>query len=102
MPKEISEKPDEKTGSGQMQQGVMPEPAPENSLPTWSECNQRVDNSNFIDERIADGGFGFEEDGYYANELHRFIHEYDDADPYRSAWFLHRLEKLIEFVKTGA
>lgn len=79
---------------------VMCEPAPGNNLPDWSECALRVDNSEYIEKRISEGGYGFEEDGYYANELHKFIHEYDDSDPYKSAWFLHRLEKLIEFVKS--
>lgn len=81
---------------------VMREPAPANNLPDWSECRQRVENSEYVEKRIAEGGFGFEEDGHYANELHRFIYEYDDADRYRSAWFLHRLEKLIEFVKADS
>lgn len=81
---------------------VMPEPAPANNLPDWKECRLRVENSEHIEKRISEGGFGFEEDGYYANELHKFIHDYDDADPYKSAWFLHRLEKLIEFVKQEA
>ena len=80
----------------------MSDDAPKNSLPDWSECCLRVENSNFIDKRIAEGGFGYEEPGYYANELHRFIYEYDDADPYKSAWFLHRLEKLIEFVRSDS
>jgi hypothetical protein len=81
---------------------VVLDPAPTNSLPDWKECRLRVENSEYIDQRISDGGFGYEEDGYYANEIHKFIHEYDDSDPHRSAWFLHRLEKLIEFVKEDA
>ena len=74
--------------------------APSNSLPSWEDCRQRVENSEFIEKRISEGGFGFEEDGNFANELHKFIYEYDASDAYKSAWFLHRLEKLIEFVKS--
>jgi hypothetical protein len=71
------------------------EPAPPNSLPNWDECAMRVANSNFIEKRIAEGGYGAEHDTKLASQLHRFIYEYDDSDPYRSAWFLHRLELLI-------
>ena len=71
--------------------------APKNSLPTYGECALRVRNSNYLAKRKAEGGFGPEDsDSPQATELHRFIHEYDDADPYRSAWFLHRLEKLLD------
>ena len=75
------------------------EDAPPNSLPTWSECALRVDNSESIAKRVAEGGYGPEPDSLLATELHRFIYEYDDADPYRSAWFMHRLELVIEEVK---
>ena len=74
---------------------VATEPAPPNSLPSWSECALRVGNSDFIAKRVAEGGYGAEGDSILANALHRFIYEYDDADPYRSAWFLHRLEQVI-------
>ena len=72
------------------------EEAPPNSLPNWSECALRVENSDFIEKRVAGGGYGAEPDSLLASELHRFIYEYDDADPYRSAWFMHRLEKLLD------
>ena len=72
------------------------DPAPPNNLPTWAECALRVDNSDFISKRVAEGGYGPEPDSKLATELHRFIYEYDDADPYRSAWFLHRLELVLE------
>lgn len=70
-------------------------PAPPNSLPTWEECSLRVSNSDYIAKRVAEGGYGAEDDALLATELHRFIHEYDDTDPYRSAWFMHRLELLV-------
>ena len=38
------------------------EDAPPNSLPTWSECALRVDNSEFIAKRVAEGGYGPEPD----------------------------------------
>lgn len=76
--------------------------APPNSLPDWDECAMRVANSDFIAKRVAEGGDGPERDSKLATELHRFIYEYDDADPYRSTWFLHRLEKLINEIKTNA
>jgi len=75
------------------------EQAPCNSLPSYDECKLRVENSDFIAKHIAEGGYGAEPDSLLANQLHRFIYEYDDADPYRSAWFLHRLELLINEVK---
>lgn len=71
------------------------EPAPSNSLPSWSECQLRVANSDFIEKRVREGGYGADQDSKLATQLHRFIYEYDDADPYRSAWFLHRLELLL-------
>lgn len=72
------------------------EAAPPHSLPNWSECAMRVDNSNFFEKSVAEGGYGPEWDSKLASELHRFIYEYDDADPYRSAWFLHRLELVLK------
>ena len=76
--------------------------APPNSLPTWSECALRVDNSNYIEKRVAEGGYGPEADSKIASELHRFICEYDDLDTYRSAWFLHRLERVLDEAKQEA
>jgi len=75
------------------------DPAPPNSLPDWSECALRVENSDFISRRMAEGGHGHEPDGKYASELHRFIYEYDDANDFRSAWFLHRLELVLAEAK---
>lgn len=72
------------------------EEAPPHNLPNWSECALRVENSDFIAKRIAEGGYGAEPDSKLATELHRFIYDYDDADSYGSAWFLHRLEKLLD------
>lgn len=78
------------------------EEAPPNSLPSYGECALRVGNSKFIDKRVAEGGYGNEYGVPVASELHKFIHEYDDADPYRSAWFLHRLERLLDETRTLA
>jgi len=75
---------------------------PRNSLPSWDECNLRVKNSQYVEDRIKSGGGGYDKDGKYANQLHKFIYEYDDSDPYRSAWFLHRLELLINEVRTSS
>jgi len=69
---------------------------PPHSLPHWGECAMRVENSDFIAKRVAEGGHGPDADSKLATELHRFIYEYDDADAYRSAWFLHRLELVLE------
>lgn len=69
--------------------------APDNSLPSWSECSLRVHNNGYIEQRVASGGYGPEDDSILATELHKFIHEYSDIDPYRNAWFLHRLERLV-------
>jgi hypothetical protein len=78
------------------------EALPENNLPSYDECRMRVHNSDFIEKRVAEGGYGPEADSKMATQLHRFIHEYDDADPVRSAWFLHRLELLLEETKAAA
>lgn len=72
------------------------EQAPPNSLPSWKECSLRVHNSDFIAKRVAQGGYGNEDNVKVASHLHRFIYEYDDANPYRSAWFLHRLELVLQ------
>ena len=69
--------------------------APLSSLPSWEECQLRVSNSDFLAKRVAEGGYGAESDSKVATELHRFLYEYDDQDPYRSAWFRHRLEKVL-------
>jgi hypothetical protein len=78
------------------------EALPKNNLPSYDECRMRVHNSDFIEKRLAEGGYGPEADSKLATQLHRFIHEYDDADPVRSAWFLHRLELLLEETKVAA
>lgn len=76
--------------------------APKNNLPDWNECRMRVENSRYIAERVADGGHGPEADSNLASQLHTFIYEYDDADPFKSAWFLHRLELVIKEAKEQA
>lgn len=78
------------------------EPAPSNNLPEWDECALRVANSEFFAKNVAEGGHGPDADAKLATELHRFIHEYDDADGYRSAWFLHRLELLLDETRRAA
>ena len=75
------------------------EQAPDNNLPTWGECKLRVDNSEFIAKRVNEGGHGNDDNSPQASALHRFIYEYDDANPYRSRWFLHRLEQVIEEIQ---
>lgn len=75
--------------------------APKNNLPTWWECQKRVENSDYIARRVAEGGHGTV-DSVLASQLHRFIYEYDDADPYRSEWFLHRLELVLAEAKQQA
>ena len=76
--------------------------APPNNLPDWDDCALRVRNSEFIAKRVAEGGYGAEPDSLLATELHRFIYEYDDARPYRSAWFRHRLELVLNEAKALA
>ena len=81
------------------QEPVAGEPAPENSLPSWSECNLIIENDEFR-KRAAAGLEGQVLDTPRTTPkptaLHYFIHEYDDADPYRSGWFLHRLECVLK------
>lgn len=81
---------------------ALSEPAPPNNLPAYAECALRVANSDFIAKRVSEGGYGAEADSKLATELHRFICEYDDADAYRSEWFLHRLERLLDETKAEA
>lgn len=57
------------------------EKAPPNSLPSWAECEQLINEGDH-------------------SPKHRFIYDYDDADPVKSAWFLHRLELVIEEAKS--
>jgi hypothetical protein len=68
---------------------------PKDKLPSWEDCALRVGNSDYIAKRVAEGGYGAEHDSLLASELHRFIYEYDDTNQYKSAWFRHRLEKLL-------
>lgn len=82
--------------------GDLPEQAPPNNLPDWSECAMRVSNSDHFAKQVAEGGYGPEADSKLATALHRFIHEYDDASRYRSAWFLHRLELVLNETRAEA
>jgi len=80
---------------------VMPDEAPTNSLPTYEECALRVGNAKYLKDN------NLENDASHhgtplPTPLHEFIYEYDCADAYKSAWWMHRLEKLIEFVKSEA
>jgi hypothetical protein len=79
-------------------------PAPSNNLPSWTECSRIIENHAFR-ERAAQGLEGSVLDlpptSPKPTALHRFIYEYDDADSYRSAWFLHRLELLINEVRAA-
>lgn len=75
--------------------------APHSTLPIWSECKLRVENSDFIAKRVAEGGYGADHEALLATELHRFIYEYDDTDAYKSEWFRHRLEKLLQETKAA-
>jgi len=79
-----------------------PEPAPESSLPDWSECNRIIENHEFR-QRAAAGlegqVFDLPPTTPEPSALHRFIYEYDDADSHRSAWFLYRLEQVINEVR---
>lgn len=88
--------------SAQAAQAVAREEAPTTDLPSWADCAQRVENSDYIAKRIAEGGYGAEPDSLLASELHRFIYEYDDEDSYKSGWFRHRLALLIAEVARDA
>ena len=74
--------------------------APPNSLPSYKECVVRVENSRYIEQRVG-GGYEPDENVKLPSQLHKFIYEYDDADPYKSAWFLHRLELLINEIASA-
>jgi hypothetical protein len=78
--------------------GSLNQPAPTNNLPDWNECNLRVKNEEYIKKEKLNI-YDFDEPYNMPNELHRFIYEYDDSDPFKSAWFLHRLERLINEIK---
>jgi hypothetical protein len=73
--------------------------APSNSLPTWYECELIIKNDEFCKRTKA----GLESQVLdtprttpIPTALHRFIYEYDDADSYRSEWFMHRLEQVLK------
>lgn len=72
--------------------------APKNNLPKWKECALRVGNKTYIEEN----GLSYNCGSLLPNPIHEFIYEYDDVDPFKSEWFMHRLEKLIDFVKEEA
>lgn len=63
-------------------------------LPTWLEC------SEIMDEEINPQDVEFPRYGV-PTQLHKFIYEYDDADPVRSDIFMNMLKLLIEEIKTG-
>lgn len=75
------------------------EQAPLHDLPTWTECDLIIENHEFR-QRAAAGLEGavldLPEVMPAPTALHRFIHEYDDSDPYRSDWFMHRLELVVK------
>lgn len=72
---------------------------PANSLPPWTECAAIVSNSDFAGKSAPEDGQGPRPGSELASALHRFIYEYDDADPFNSAWFLHRLELVLNEAK---
>ena len=91
--------------SGQNEPVVMND-VPLNTLPTWDECDTRMSNKRHLEDMgaIKDGILI---DDFYCetllpNPIHEFIYAYDDADAYRSAWFLHRLELVINHVKSDS
>ena len=91
--------------SGQDDPVVMND-APSNNLPTWAECNKRMSNRAHL-ESIGAIKDGVLIDDYYFETLlpdpiHEFIYEYDDTDAYKSAWFLHRLELVINYVESDS
>lgn len=79
--------------------GAVDEQAPPHSLPDWSLCQLIIDNHEFR-QRAAEGLEGQVLDTPpttpMPTALRRFIYEYDDADPHRSAWFMHRLELVLQ------
>ena len=87
--------------SGQVDTIVMPDDAPTNNLPTYEECALRVSNAEYLKENDLEND-DFYHDALLPNPIHEFIYEYDCADRYKSAWWMHRLEKLIEYVKSEA
>ncbi len=74
------------------------ERAPANHLPSWKECKLIIENYEFR-QRAKAGLEGAVLDTPPTTPeptaIHRFIYEYDDADSYRSEWFMHRLELAL-------
>ena len=91
----------EQRKSGQVDTIVMPDDAPTNNLPTYEECALRVSNAEYLKENDLEND-DFYHDALLPNPIHEFIYEYDCADKYKSAWWMRRLEKLIEYVKSEA
>lgn len=72
--------------------------APPNSLPSWQECQRIIKNQEFRERARAGlevGVLDLPPTTPEPTEIHRFIYEYDDADRYKSAWFMHRLELAL-------
>jgi len=79
------------------------EQAPKHNLPNWKECALRVGNQKYLADKgaIKDGKIvdDFYYDALLPEQIHAFIYEYDDSDEYKSSWFLHRLELLLNETK---
>ena len=74
--------------------------SPLSDLPSWEDCKIRVANREFIEKEELNIN-DFPEPHNMPNELHEFLYEYDESDDYKSAWFRHRLERLINKVKSN-
>ena len=84
------------------------EEAPKTSLPSWSDCQSMVSNRDYLIECGAIKNSVLVDDYYEdSNSLnltpvHEFIYEYDDADPFKSGWFMHRLEMALDYKERTA
>ena len=67
--------------------------APKNNLPSWDRCRDMC-------TKVLDAEMKYVVISYdVGNPIAGFIYEYDDANDYKSAWFMHRLERLIDYVR---
>ena len=73
--------------------------APSSNLPTWRDSMIRVQNRIYIKVNGLENDDFLNDEETMSNVLHEFIYEYDCTDEYKSAWWRHRLEKLVKAIK---
>jgi hypothetical protein len=71
---------------------------PKSTLPSWQECALRYENTEYLRQQGATDTEG----SLVSDPLTEFIYEYDCSDDYKSAWWRHRLERMIKHQQAKA